>query len=88
MLSYPKMGCQVSQIWPHILLTAHDNRSDRAKLTGPHTKVKYQGDGSSQEGHPDTRRSHLQKGGPEKGKTPNCSMLIASLAVCCAGLTG
>ncbi len=36
-VSYPKMGYQVSQVRPHIAVSAHDNRRDGAMLTGPNT---------------------------------------------------
>ncbi len=31
------MGYQVSEVRPHILVPAHDNRRDGAMLAGPHT---------------------------------------------------
>ncbi len=33
------MGYQVFQIQPHILTPAHDKRSTKAKLAGPHTTL-------------------------------------------------
>ncbi len=81
------MEYQVFQFQPHILVTARNNRSDRAMLAGPRTKMKYRGDCSPQEGHPATHGSHVQKGGPEAGNKPDRLMFTASLTVYRASLS-
>ncbi len=86
-MSYPKTGYRVSQVQPHILTPGHDNRHDEAMLAGPRTRCSN-GETAPCENTQIPVVTYPQKGDPEEGKTPNCTMLTPSLAVDRACLTG